>query len=574
MRKLIFLLVALLCASSVKAFYYNNLYFYPTSDGCEVRGFAPDYVLPTAVNLHIPSYAYDEDGNRYKVTAIADKAFMGHVEIVQLFIPSTVETIGSQAFSSCVSLVALTLYPSTRTIGESAFFGCLSLTSLNTSAEVVGAEAFRGCIALSAVNLGAPMKYIEPGAFMGCSILTNIDIPHSVERIGDAPGYTNRNGVFEDCLSLKSVTFAYNLSKEKPSIKTLGSNTFKNCVDLTSLDFPYSLTTVYENAFLRCTSLKHLDWGGPNTLRVYPVDLSGVKLQEMVCHGNVNWDNTKNLQPLTELETVQYDTYATEVQSRLFANIPSLKNVYLYNATTIKSYAFNNCTGLQNLMLSSDLEQIEAGAFTGCTSLADIKFGSKVTAIADCLGNSGIRTLTIPDNVTSLALPSNCSMLTTVTIGNGVQYCANGSFAGCTSLNTVHYGSRVTAVNLSPASVRLITCANPTPPAARNFHSEVYQNCTLVVPVGAAEAYRKAQYWKNFSRIIESDDAAVDDISIDDVAIDISECNISVQSGNPVSVYTTEGKLVLRLPAGRHTVSVAHGIYVLVTGKTVRKILI
>lgn len=572
MRKLLFLLIIFICTSSAKAFYYNNLYFYPNNDGCEVRGFAPNYILPTSVELHIPAYAYDEDGNQYKVNSIADKAFVGHTEIVQLFIPSTVENIGSEAFSSCINLIALDLYPTTRTIGPQAFFGCLSLTAVNTSAEKIGTEAFRGCIALSVVNLGAPMKFIEPGAFMGCSALTNIDIPHTVERIGDAPGYLTHNGVFEDCLLLRSVSFSYNLSKEKPCIKTVGRNTFKNCINLTSLEFPYSLTTVFSDAFIRCISLKHLEWGGPHTLRVYPVDLNGVELQSIVYHGNVNMDNTKDLQSLTELETVQYDTYATEIQSQLFENLTSLKTVVLDKITTIRSNAFNNCTGLQNLTLSPELEQIERGAFSGCISLAGIKFGQNITTIADCLSNSGIKSLTIPDNVTSFALPSNCTKLTTVTIGDGIKYCANGSFDGCSSLNSIRYGRNVNSVNLAPKSVRTIICANPIPPSARNFHNDVYQLCTLIVPVGASDAYRKAQYWKNFTKIIESDMSGIDTIEADAAKISVCNRRVNIQSHNPVSIYSLDSKLIHKLPEGFHTLTLNHGIYIIVTGNTIKKI--
>lgn len=572
--RLLCLFAVLGWAGAANAFEYNDLEFYPVGDGCEVRGFGSSYLLPTSVNLHIPAYAYDEDGNSYPVTSIAKEAFLGHTEIVQLFVPSTVETIGAKAFSSCVNLRALTLYPSTKTIGSQAFFGCLSLLALNTSAELIGEEAFRGCIALSAVNLGAPMKRIEPGAFMGCLALTNIDIPHTVESIGFLPGYFNRNGVFEDCTQLRSVTFSYNLSDEIPCINSIGDNTFKNCVHLTELLFPYSLTLVYNDAFLRCTSLKHIEWGGPKAIRVYPVDLEGVPLQSFEHHGDVRWDRTDNLKALTSLEEISYDTYATEVQPSLYRNITSLKTVVLNHVTKIGSNAFNGCTGLSNVALSAELTEIATGAFTGCTSLSDLKFGANVTAVYDCLSKSGITSLTIPDNVTTFTPPSDCERLTSVTIGDGVKACSGGNFSGCNALSYIRFGRNVNSVNVAPAGVRTIVCANPVPPVARNFHNDVYNNCSLIVPVGAAADYRKAQNWKRFGKISEADMGGIDGISADagpDTSVRIVDGSVEITTDGPTAIYTADGKQVEALGAGTHILTLDRGIYIVVSPSGSRK---
>lgn len=750
MRKFLLLFILLATSLGANAFYYNNLYFYPSGDGCELRGYEPNYIVPSSVNLHIPSYAYDEKGNAYKVTRIANDAFKGCAEIEQLFIPATVEVIGARAFSSCINLKACELYPTTKEIGERAFFGCVSLIQFLTNAEQIGTEAFRGCIALSAVYLGAPMKYIEPGAFMGCTALTNIDIPHTVERIGSAPGSMVNIGVFEDCLSLMTVTFSYNLSDKKPQLKRVGYNTFKNCINLQRLDFPYGVTSIGSDAFLRCTSLKHLEWGGPQEISVGGIDFTGVPLSRIVYHGNVRISQS-DFQKLTELKEVRYDTYATEVQSGIYKNLSTLKEVHLDNVTKINSSAFMNCTGLRELTLSNELkeignyafancilldnvqvpanvatigeysfygctrlqkislnenlntikqrafkachaieditipmsvksfyssaldsctslksitigaseplsisniapqspvesltlrgnmgssqfkhlkslktlrfsdycdeigsnafygcqeltdvgfsnikeigswafwectgltsvdlsnvEEISNGAFNSCTNLANVKFGDKITKIPDCLSKSGITTLNIPDNVTSFTTPSNCESLTTVAIGDGVMQCSGG-FYGCTSLQSVRFGKNTTSVYLQPKSVRKIISANPVPPKASNFQKEVYELGELIVPIGAADAYRNAKYWKNFYKITEVDMAGVDDILTDTDAPEIETGNgyIDIQSPYATFVYSIDGRLVKALQPGRHHVDLRHGMYILVSGNFTKKV--
>lgn len=751
MRKFLLLFIALTASLAANAFYYNNLYFYPSGNECTLRGYDPNYIVPSSVNLIIPEYAYNELGQKYKVTAIANDAFRGCAEIENLFVPASVETIGSNAFSSCISLKECILALTTKEIGNRAFFGCTSLVALSTNAEQIGTEAFAGCISLSAAYLGAPLKNIEPGAFMGCTALTNIDIPHTVERIGGLPGYLGHQGVFEDCLSLMAVTFSYNLSDKKPRLKRIDDNTFKNCINLQRLDLPYGVTNIGNDAFLRCTSLKHLEWGGPQEISVGRNDLTGVPLSRIVYHGNVRLYDARDFQKLEFLKEVRYDTYATEVQGGIYKNLSTLKEVHLDNVTKINSSAFMNCTGLRELALSPELEEIgnyafancisleniqtpanvtrigeysfygcrnlqkltlnenlqriyacafkgchalkeitipmsvnyftgtaldsctnltsitiggpetlstsriaqhspvesltlrgnitgsqfkhlkslkkvifsdycdeigssafngcteltdvdfsniktirswafsdctgltstdlsnveviENGAYNNCTNLASVKFGDKITKIPDCLSKSGINALNIPDNVTTFTTPANCESLTTVTIGDGVTQC-NGGFTGCTSLQSVRFGKDTTSVYLQPKSVRKIISANPVPPKASNFQKDVYELGELIVPIGAANAYRNAQYWKNFYKITEVDMAGVDNIIADTDAPEIEVGNeyIDIQSPYTTFVYSIDGRLVEALQPGKHHVDLRHGMYILVSGNFSHKI--
>ena len=752
MRKFLLLFILLATSLGANALYYNNLWYSTSGDECTLMGYDPDYIVPSSVNLIIPEYAYNEAGNKYKVTAIASSAFKGHAEIENLYVPATVEVIGAEAFSSCISLKECILALATKEIGNKAFFGCISLVALSTNAERIGTEAFRGCIALSAVYLGAPMKYIEPGVFMGCTALTNIDIPHTVERIGGLPGYVTHIGAFEDCLSLMAVTFSYNLSDKKPCLRRIDNNTFKNCINLQRLDFPYGVTNIGSDAFLRCTSLKHLEWGGPQEISVGRIDFTGVPLSRIVCHGNIKLSDYSNFQQLTELVQVRYDKYATEVQDGIYSNIPTLKEVHLDNVTKINSSAFKNCIGLKELTWSQSLEVIGYNAFQNCIGLEKVKmpanvtsvgeysfagcknlkeislneniksigngaflgchaitemvipmsvtdlrssaldscinlktltvggpqkisasrlgnyspitkiifrgnvdsqfnhlqtleevefqdyantvfpyqfsgckglekiwgyngiksigynafynctslgssitldsieeigshafrycqnlihvtFGGKITDIPDCMSNTGISALEIPDNVTSFTTPSNCNSLAIVTIGDGVKR-YNGNFYGCDNLWRIKFGKNIESVAVTPKTIKYLYCANSTPPSTIGFAKEVYEQCELIVPIGAAEAYLNAQYWKNFYKITEEEMGGVDDVAVDSDApnIRIEAGSVGIDAPYPTSIYGIDGRVVEMLPAGSHRVELSHGMYIIVSGSTTKKI--
>lgn len=428
MRKFLFLLTIIISSLSATAFYYNGLYYYSTKAGeCQLRGYDPNYKVPEKTDLIIPSYAYDDNHNAYKVTEISQGAFKGRTEINNLVVPSTVERIYAEAFSSCINLKECILYPTTKVIGERAFYGCLSLVALNTCAEQIGVEAFRGCSLLSVVNLGAPMKYIEPGAFMDCIALTNIDIPCTVERIGDGIAYVNHTGVFEGCLSLMAVTFSYNLSDKKPNLRRIGNNTFKNCINLPRLDFPYNLTEIGYDAFLRCASLKHIEWGGPETLKIAGGDLSGTSISRIVFHGNVNVNDSYGFQKLEQLKEVRFDTHATEIQERLFSGIKSLTTVHLDKVETIYGSAFNGCTGLKYLTLSPELQKIDYFAFRDCNSLEKVS---------------------IPDNVTYIGQEAfkGCKNLKDLSLGNKVSDIRSNAFYGCCALKEIVFPMSLTQI--------------------------------------------------------------------------------------------------------------------------------
>lgn len=452
MRKITFFIVFFISVLSANAFYYNGLYFYPSSDGksCECRGFDPNFQIPSNYTLSIPSVAINTDYNQYvslPVTSIADKAFMGYIQIDHVVIPSTVERIGAQAFSSCINLEELILYPSTKEIGNSAFFGCLSLTTLNTCAETIGSDAFRGCNSLSIVNLGAGVKYIEPGAFKGCTALTNIEIPFTTQRIGSGIAYLYFGGVFEDCLNLLAVTFSYNLTDKLPQLSRVGDNTFKNCINLPRIDFPYSTTYIGYDAFLRCTSLKHIEWGGPNKLSIGQMDFTGVPLSRMVCHGNISISNN-DLQKLSNLVEVRYDSYATQIDYGQFKNMPSLAKVHLEKVKKIDYFAFAGCTGLKDLTLSNELEEIGSYSFQNCSSLEKVEIPQNVKSIMDYAFNG-------------------CKNVSEIKLNVGLEKVYNGAFRGCHGIRDLTLPMSVNNFDFSAidscSNLKSFTLGGPTP---------------------------------------------------------------------------------------------------------------
>jgi hypothetical protein len=164
------------------------------------------------------------------------------------------------------------------------------------------------------------------------------------------------------------------------------------------------------------------------------------------------------------------------------------------------------------------------------------KYG--VTSIGDDAfnGNFGLTSVTIPKGVTSIGRHSfeNCVGLTSITIPNSVTSIGDYAFNGCCRLSSITIPSSVTSIGkglfreglggleglfLGPNSLKSIYVCAETPidfagaPSdivdVLNEYSPFYgidqTNCTLYVPTGTKKLYQEAEYWRDFTNIVEFD---------------------------------------------------------------------
>ena len=160
------------------------------------------------------------------ITALPTQAFYNSKNVEHLILPNTLITIGEEMFYQS-ALRSVVIPTNVTTVGYSAFKRCSSLTTVTFEKES------------QLKTIGGDYYY---GAFSDCTALTSIEIPASVETIG--------NTAFSDCSSLATVTF------EKGSrLKTIGNNAYYRCSSLTSIEIPASVETIEATAFKRCSKL-------------------------------------------------------------------------------------------------------------------------------------------------------------------------------------------------------------------------------------------------------------------------------------------------------------------------------
>ena len=221
-----------------------------------------------STELDLTGAITDADGTAYAITALAQRAFIGHefaavtlpdglesigsyafyrcISLAAIDIPASVTSIGAGAFDGCSSLAAVTLHDGLESIGNGVFRGCSALTSIDIPASVtsIGEYAFYGCTSLAAVTLPDGLQSIGEDAFRGCRALTSIDIPASVTSIGA--------GAFDGCSRLAAVTL-------HDGLESIGSYAFNGCTSLTAIRIPGTVKTVGDNSFDGCSALASLE---------------------------------------------------------------------------------------------------------------------------------------------------------------------------------------------------------------------------------------------------------------------------------------------------------------------------
>lgn len=449
-------------------------------------------------NSNIASFTIAVPQGAYRLTSIGDRAFAGCVNLTSFFVPGSITAngMGNRVFYDCVALE--------------------SVTFANGALADLGEYAFYNCYSLESVTLPNSLASIRDYQFYGSRSLRSINIPASVRTIG-AYAFAGKDGI---AMKLESVSFA-----SGSVLESIGAYAFNLCFSLTTVQIPDSLETIGERAFYNCNKLSTLQIGGSSNLRVIGdyafsgcVTLTYIFIPQGVEHiGEGAFRNTgftlidvdennsyymSHEGNLLSKDGVRFIKYASAnarmsytlpasvrvISSYAFADTVNLKTVtlpeglldieeYAFSASglasltipetvrtigsyaftksaslavfvfdgnselqTLGSYAFFNCTALIEVILPSGIVEIPDSLFYGCVSLYKVGMGF-VTKIGKSAFYGAVRLtqITLPTTLTSIGEYAffNCASLSSFTAGPNLSYIGVGAFAGCDSLTRI-----------------------------------------------------------------------------------------------------------------------------------------
>ena len=198
----------------------------------------------------------------------------------------------------------------------------------------------------------------------------------------------------------------------------------------------------------------------------------------------------------TNLVSVTIPSSVTKIGGQAFENCTSLTSVTIANGVTnIDGYAFINCTSLVSIKIPSSVTKIGDSVFSGCTKLANITVdsGNKYYSSENGIlfnknklellvfpNDNSIKEYTIPNSVTSIGDYSfdNCSSLTSITIPNSVTNIGSRAFSDCKSLANLTIAESVKSIGIGTFAGCTSLKNVRIPDSVTSIGESVFNGCT------------------------------------------------------------------------------------------------
>ena len=443
------------------------------------------------------------DGLDYPVTAIGTEAFKGCSSLRLLTLPETLTSIASNAFSGCDDLKHIyckvlnpknILNPGGLPSYSDAKMVTLYVETNESKSNYENDPNWN--IKYSRILVGPmssePFKYKDgnddlTGMFYVCA-----------EGSKEATLFTGKNE--KDIVVPKTIIYNgdnYNVT----GIDRLAFNQFS---EIEKLWLPETLTDISNYAFNGCSNLIYIGLEQTQSPRYKPSvfpsnELMTLFIPENAVDGYLNsqWDKNQfddriykgKMKEFTDRNGMKYicadrknDGDAILVTgkdgiSNLSSSIDidekyySLKGIgksafenctlitslnISSGVTTISNSAFKGCSNLQSLTLPSTLKTIGSYAFSGCSNLSKLPSLSGLLSLGSYAfsGCSKLQDLKLPSSLTTIGNNAfnGCSNIRTLDIPYNLKSIGSGAFNGCSSL--AHIRCRVTDPSkLDPANL-------------------------------------------------------------------------------------------------------------------------
>lgn len=463
------------------------------------------------------------------------------VEITNVTISDGVTSIGSSAFCYC-SVKSITLPFGLKHIGASAFFNCPNIQQIKIpdSVEHIDPYAFSFCKGLHTVQLPSSLTLISEELFAECDNLKNLSIPDTVTEIGA--------NAFLRCT-------AFILEKLPAGIKSIGAAAFANCGNIESLALPGTLESIGEAAFNgtaidkasfagtpeRWTAiggdacciaqdkidfLEHTcDFGGSwqydtqkhwkqcscnktqnegaHTGTGKTCDVCGAVLSEALGSGSIDGGLSWSLSRSGAL-TISGSGKMPDFSSAAYAAPWGEQNGKIQSAViesgvqNISAGAFSGCTALEKVSISETVTQIDLNAFGGCTALSDFDVAAEnetFSSVGGVLFSADKELLrypvgksadyTVPSGTVAIAGGAfkDCAKLESLVIPDSVTAIGESAFENCAALKRITLPKNITKLEASCFSGCTALAEIALPDSVKTLGEKVFSGCAALKSV-------------------------------------------------------------------------------------------
>lgn len=463
-------------------------------------------------------------------------------DISEITVLDGVTSIGDNAFHSCCAESIDLQCTSLISIGKNAFSRCTMLTSIfiPDSVQSIGSEAFSLCEGLSMVELPTTLTKIPDGIFTDCTLLDSITIPDTVTEIGA--------NAFLRCT-------AFILEKLPAGIKSIGAAAFANCGRIEELVLPETLEHIGEAAFTGTAIGKASFAGTPERWTAIGGDAcciaqDKIDFLEHTCDFGGSWqyDTQKHWKQCSCNKTQNEGAHTGDGEtcsvcdaalsealgsgsigdglswslsrsgaltisgSGKMPDFSSVANAAPWDkqkdkiqsvviesgVQNISAGAFSGCTALEKLSISDTVAQIDLNAFDGCTALAEFDVAAEnetFSSVGGVLFSADKELLrypvgksadyTVPSGTVAIAGGAfkDCAKLESLVIPDSVTAIGESAFENCAALKRITLPKSITKLEALTFSGCAALAEITLPDGLKTLGEKVFSGCAALKSV-------------------------------------------------------------------------------------------
>ena len=505
-------------------------------------------------NIVIPdSVLYNN--SYYKVTAIEYYVFL-NATINSIVFPKELRYIGERAF-------------------EGATFGTNSATlSLPKSLTAIHSYAFSECSGIEKISIPASVSIIEQNAFAGIQTLKAIEVDASNQYFSSYnKALYNKDKSTIICCPINKLTYTLHentttIAEEAfgqcminaltiPStVTTIHSRAFANCIRLTTMHIPASVSHLGGGLFKGCHNLKTITIDSLNQYyKVVDTAVYSINMDTLISHhlasGNVEVRSgvkvvAEDAFSLCKARNVELPEGLIEIKDRAFADVLTLRSVtFPQTLKKIGMYSFLYCERLETIDIPNAVTLLGNCAFEGCYSLHTVRMSDSIKVIPTMLFYAclSLRTYTGGNSVERInfnAFGSTDLSNKKIVFPPTIRYIEEKAFNECVNIQAKFTGVVDTLEEDIFGSLSSLVLKNTVPPyAPKAIAGSISQ---IIIPCGATEAYLADPNWSSYSYTEDCDGVEENPMAAVKVTAGYRSIEVLNAEGYSVAIYDIMGR--------------------------------
>ena len=252
----------------MKTYLGDNWFYFTVKNNLPIPASLGKYTTddPTVIEGDFVFYPNDNEASSYYV-----KEYIGAGGAVT--IPATITVGGNskpvtkiytEVFCERSDVTSVTLSEGIQTIGNKAFYGTgITSLSLPNSITKLGDEAFSACPSLASISIGSGSMTVSSTTFRKLPSLATITVAagNTALKAEDGVLFSKSGTSLYVCAAKGTTKGDYTVPS---GVSYVYASAFAYCTQLTSITFPSTMVSSYNDLFIGCENLRYVDFSQCN----------------------------------------------------------------------------------------------------------------------------------------------------------------------------------------------------------------------------------------------------------------------------------------------------------------------